>query len=319
MKRMTVATVNAVSDAARKRNRNQRHDGAHTMKLVIDDSIEQARTTLVWIKQHGDSKPCLELSFESGILKLIHAPILHLFVITHESVRFEVSGALDPSNLRAGLVPGADLRRSIDEVRCAALIDRAVLTACRNFTATLDTMYSRSSLSLSGPALTPYDFWTYGIEPDGTGEFSGRLLAFPTDAHVQAAKKQNRSLVEYRLEDLLRVGRTPLTAQICAAEDDQGYQFMREKWISTAITSLVEKVDQSIRTSIQRNTFPDESFQSCIFLADRLYVIKLDMVHGVSVDATTAGMEELNQVRREVSERGGAQIKYALNRLRARV
>jgi hypothetical protein len=144
------------------------------------------------------------------------------------------------------------------------------------------------------------------------------LLAFPTAGHVEAFKQQNASLREYRLEDLLRIGRTPVTAQICAVESDQGYQFMREEWINTVIMSLVAKVDQSIEKSIQRNTFPDASYQSCIVLVDRLYVIKLDLIRGVSIESSTAYIKNSDQVRREVSERGGARLKYALNRLRAR-
>jgi hypothetical protein len=287
-------------------------------KLSIDNSIQDAQANLVWFEQLGKPalKPCLELSFETGILKLTYEQILNPFEITHESVRFEVSEELTPSNLRAGLAVGGDLRLLIDEVRCAALIDCDLLTACRTFCTKLDTMYSRGLLALSGPALTPYDSWTYGIEFNG---FCSSFLAFPTPGHVEQFKKEHQSLIEYRLEDFLSIGQSPVSAQICAAVDDHGYQFMREQWISTAINSLDGMVDRSITKSIQQNTFPDYTFQSAIFLADRLYVIQLDVSHGLRIDSASASAKELDRVRREVSERGEAQFNFALKRLRARL
>ena len=289
------------------------------MKLIIDNSIQNAQTCFVWFERTGEPslKPCLRLSFEAGILTLTHETILNTFEVSPESVRFKISDALDPRNLRAGLALGGDLRPLIDEVRCAALSDRDLLTACRNVSAKLDTMYSCGLLSLSGPALTPYDSWTYANEFEGSPVTS--LLAFPTAAHFEAFKTKNQSLTEYRLEDLLRIGQTPVNAQICAAENDQGYQFMREWWISTVIYSLVGKVNRSIKKSARLNIFPDHTFESAIFFADRLYVIQLDVSCGMRVYSASAGKEELDRVRKEVSERGDAQLTSALKSLRARV
>lgn len=288
------------------------------MKLTIDPSIKHARSPIRWVERPCGYKPCLELSLDSAILRLVDARITTPFVVTSETVSFEILGQLDSSKLRADLVDGADLKNMIDEVRCGALIDRGVLTSCRRLSDALEALYSYGPFALCGSALTPYDSWIYAIDPDGRGDHTGTLLAFPTIGLVSEAKRQNPRLATYGLDELLETDRTPITAQIGLAMTDADYQFTRGEWISAVVQSLVAQVDQSIDRSTRRGLFPEDSFRNYIFLAGHLYSIKLDLITGIDVQSVTAGREDLDNFREEVTKRG-VLLERALEKLCAQV
>ncbi len=112
--------------------------------LIIHHSIEDAEPA-DFSPIYGDDDdsteiPCFDFFFESGVLELVHVPMPDSFVIMPDFVRFDARGPLDPNALRERLAVGGVLRNAIVEVRCAALIDRALLAACRAFSAELESL-----------------------------------------------------------------------------------------------------------------------------------------------------------------------------------
>jgi hypothetical protein len=74
-------------------------------------------------------------------------PIVEPFVVMPEYVRFDARGPLAPDVLRRDLAVGGALRKLIVELRCAALIDRGLLTACQAFSSKLESLVEGGSPS----------------------------------------------------------------------------------------------------------------------------------------------------------------------------
>jgi hypothetical protein len=112
--------------------------------LIIHNSIEDAqRDDFVPIYADDDEFsviPCLDFFVESGVLELVHVPMVEHYVIFPEHVRFDVRGLFDPDILRRDLAVGGVLGKLLVELRRAALIDHGLLAACEACSTRLESL-----------------------------------------------------------------------------------------------------------------------------------------------------------------------------------
>lgn len=83
--------------------------------------------------------PCIDIFFQSGIVELVHVPIVEPFLITPDYARFEAR-QLNPDRLREGLTIGGALKPAIVAVRDSALNDGGLIAACTTLSAQLEIL-----------------------------------------------------------------------------------------------------------------------------------------------------------------------------------
>jgi hypothetical protein len=118
--------------------------------LNIHCSIEDAEWP-DFVALYGDDDasseiPCLDFYFISGLLELVHVPMVEAYVIFPEHARFDMRGPFDPDILRRDLAVGGAVRNLLVELRRAALIDRGLLAACEACSTRLDILIKNGEL-----------------------------------------------------------------------------------------------------------------------------------------------------------------------------
>jgi len=116
--------------------------------LSLDVTIFQAVSIDFWPiqKNDGEAYPaCFDLHFQSGLLALTHAAMSDWVLVTPTLIRIAVPGLVNIDQFHEGLVLGGALRNVFVELRCAAIIDRGILTACAEVKKELHTLFEQPS------------------------------------------------------------------------------------------------------------------------------------------------------------------------------
>jgi hypothetical protein len=284
-------------------------------RLILDDTVVQASLPHFWpIQQMGQSAvpACLDLSFESGLLRLAHTPMQDWFVVTAAVARIAVPGLVNMDRFHTALAHGGALRNALIKLRIAAIIDRGVFAACADVKHELQLLSEQpgvdeESCEAEDPVLKPYARWRYAVAHKGE---AGRpqVLAFPP-SHIHRAKARDPDLVIKTLTELLADGLSPAIAKIGVREGDAGYVLARRDWIAIAVDSLVASIEEDVN---RWPILPGEPFQVCILIDDDLYFIGLDTFDGVTVASATASAQALERVSLNVNEVGGARLAQGL-------
>lgn len=292
--------------------------------LILDRTIVYAGPIDFWpIQQKGDhSYPaCFDLHFESGLLALTHAAMSDWVLVTPTLIRIAVPGLVNMDQFHEGLALGGTLRNALVELRCAAIIDRGILTACGEVKDQLQSLSEEPDSScgveeedneFDDPVLKPYDRWFYGVDRNANdADTRPQVLGFPA-LHVNSARERDPNLVIYSLDDLLEEGLYPITAKIGVPRDDANYAAARRDWIEIAIESLLANIQEAIT---RWPVLPGEPFQTTVLIDDDIYFITLDTVDGVTVASPTASKRALEQFSLEVSEAGRTHLAQGLEML----
>ena len=114
--------------------------------LILDSSILQAEARDFWPTQEkgrGALPACFDLAFGSGHLKLTHAAMPDWVLVTPELIRIAVPEIVNMQVFRGAMAIGGALRTAFVDLRCAAIVDRGILTACGEVKAELQSLTSR--------------------------------------------------------------------------------------------------------------------------------------------------------------------------------
>ena len=101
--------------------------------LILDSSILEAEARdFLPLQEKGRSAltPCFDFSFGTGHLKLTYATMSDWVLVTPERIRLAVPSIVNMERFRKGMAVGGALRNALVDLRCAAIIDRGILTAC---------------------------------------------------------------------------------------------------------------------------------------------------------------------------------------------
>lgn len=117
--------------------------------LILDRTIRQARPLDFWPLQAKGQvalPACVDLFFGSGLLRLKHVSMQDWFLLTPELIRIAAPTVVNIEHLHKGLAIGGVLRNALVELRCAAIIDRGIMTACLDVKNELQNLNSRRSV-----------------------------------------------------------------------------------------------------------------------------------------------------------------------------
>lgn len=297
-------------------------------ELILDHTILRAAPIDLWpIQQKGhDAIPAsFDLLFESGLLQLGHTPVRDWALLTPQSVRIVVPTIIDIGELHKSLAAGGALRDAFVKLRCAAILDRGILTACSQVQSELGNLCKemrkrwayQAASDFEDPTLKPYDRWLYVVEKcDGaTDTHNSRVLALPI-SHASRIKKSNPGVVIYSLNDLTEDALNPAMAELGVTSDDTDYEAARSEWIEIAIDSLVANIQEAV-TGLR--ILPGEPFQNVVRIDDALLFITLDTIGGVTVTALNASQQVLERFTMEVYRLGGSRLARGLATLRRAV
>lgn len=113
--------------------------------LTIDSSIlEAAARDFLPLQEKGDSAltPCLDLWFGTGSLNLAYAEMPDRVLVTPERILIAIPWVVNMERFRKGMAVGGALRNALVDLRCAAIIDGGILTACGAVNAELQDLSS---------------------------------------------------------------------------------------------------------------------------------------------------------------------------------
>lgn len=297
--------------------------------LILDRTIVYAGPIDFWPIQEkgGHSYPaCFDLHFESGLLALTHAAMSDWVLVTPTLIRIAVPGLVNMDQFHEGLALGGALRNALVELRCAAIIDRGILTACGEVKDQLQSLSDEPDSScgveeedneFDDPVLKPYDRWFYGVDRNASDADTSRpqVLGFPA-LHVDSATEHDPNLVIYSLDDLLEEGLNPITANIGVPRDDANYAAARRDWIEIAIESLLASIHEAVT---RWPVLPGEPFQTTVRIDSDMFFITLDTIDGVNVASPTASKQALAQFALEVHKVGHSHLANGLQTLRRAV
>lgn len=291
--------------------------------LILDRTITHAEALDFWPTQEKGRRAipaCVDLSFESGILKLTHAAMQDWVLVTPGHILIALPGAVSMTHFHKALAVGGALRNAFVELRCAAIADRGILTACSEVKNELRNLSEepnhrgvareKGGSGIGDPVFEPYSLWFYAIDRNGRRTEDGKpqVLAFPLP-YVSRAREVAPSLAIYELDDLLEMGLSPVTAKIGVPKDHAGYEVARREWIELAIKSLVADIEEAVKGW---PVIPGEPFQTITLVDDHLFFITLDTIDGVSVASSIASKDELIRFSRDVNEIGRAHLAHGL-------
>ncbi len=113
--------------------------------LIPDHSIIHARPLDFWpIQEEGRAAipACFELLYGSGQLRLTHTEMEDCVLVTPDLIRIAVLCVVNMERFRKGMAVGGALRNALVDLRCAAIVDRGILTACSEVNAALQGLSS---------------------------------------------------------------------------------------------------------------------------------------------------------------------------------
>lgn len=281
--------------------------------LIPDQTIVQARLLDFWpiqAKGRAALPPCLDLLYGSGHLRLTYAQMEDWVLVTPELIRIAVPEIANMDLFRNRMGVGGALRKALVDLRCAAIADRGILTACGEVKKTLQSLAEQPDgrgadpvdNEFDDPVMQPYDRWWYGVERNGneTSIDKPQVLAFPI-THVNRARERNPNLVIDELYDLLADGLSPVMARIGVPKHSADYAAVRAEWIEIAIESLVANIEEAVKGW---PVLPGEPFQQVVRVDDDMFFIGLDTIDGVTVASATASRQALKEFSLEVHRVG---------------
>jgi len=295
--------------------------------LIPDHSIIHARSLDFWpIQEKGRAAipACFELLYGSGHLRLTYAEMQDWVFVTPELIRIAVPEVANMDLFRKAIAAGGVLRKTLVDLRCAALADRGVLTACGEVRHELQSLVEPPNSTadhedndFDDPVMQPYDRWWYAIEQCGSEVASNKpeVLAIPI-THVNRAREGNPNLEIKELHDLLADGLTPVLAKIGVPKDSADYAAARSEWIEIAIESLVASIKEAVKGW---PVLPGEPFQNVVRIDDDMFFITLDTVDDVTVASATASKKAVEEVTLEVYRVGHSLLVHGLATLRRAV
>jgi len=295
--------------------------------LILDCTIVHAGPIDFWPIQEKGRRAvpaCFDLLFGSGHLRLTHAAMQDWVFVTPELIRIAVPQVVNMDLFRKGMAIGGALRAALADLRCAAIVDRGILTACGEVKHELQSLSEepsnrgadREEIDFDDPVLQPYGRWFYGIERNGD-ETDGkpRVLGLPIP-RINQARQRNPNLAIYTADDLLEDGLNPVTAEIGIPRRDADYTAARSEWIEIAIESLVANIQEAVKGW---PILPGEPFQNLVLIDGDIYFITLDTIDGVTVTSPTASQQGLEQFTLDIHRVGHSHFAHGLATLRRAV
>jgi hypothetical protein len=296
--------------------------------LIPDHSIIHARPLDFWpVQEKGRAAvpACFDLLYGSGHLRLTYAEMQDWVFVTPELIRIAVPEVVNMDLFRKGMAAGGSLRKALVDLRCAAIADRGILTACGAARHELQSLaelprsggVAEEANELDDPVMQPYDRWWYAIERYSNESALGelRVLAVPI-AHVNRARDRNPNLAIDELYHLLTDGLSPVMAKIGVPTDSPDYAAVRSEWIEIAIESLVANIEEAVKGW---PVLPGEPFQNVVVIDGNMFFITLDTIDGVTVASSTASKQALERFTREVHRVGHFHLAQGLATLRRAV
>lgn len=288
--------------------------------LTPDQTIVQARPLDFWpIQEKGQAAlpACLDLLYGSGHLRLTYAQMEDWVLVTPELIRIAVPEVVNTDLFRSGMAAGGALRKALVDLRCAAISDRGILTACGEVTKELQRLCEQPDCrgadhvdyAFDDPVMQPYDRWWYGIERNGPDTIEGRpqVLAFPI-AHVSRARERNPNLAIGELSDL-PAGLSPVMAKIGVPRHSADYAAVRAEWIEIAVGSLAANIEEAVKGW---PVLPGEPFQNVVLIDHDMFFITLDTIDGVTVASPTASKQALEEFTVELHRVGHVHMAQGL-------
>lgn len=293
--------------------------------LIPDQTIVQARLLDFWpiqAKGRAALPPCLDLLYGSGHLRLTYAQMEDWVLVTSELIRIAVPEIANMDLFRNGMGVGGALRKALVDLRCAAIADRGILTACGEVKLELQSLCAqpdgsggdRDDNDCDDPVMQPYNRWRYTIErsdPDTTAN-KPQVLAFPI-RHAFRVWEGNPMLAIHELRDLLAEGISPVMARIGVPKHSADYAAVRAEWIKIAIESLLANIEEAVKGW---PVLPGEPFQQVVWVDDDMFFITMDTIDAVTVASATASRQALEEFTLEVHSVGHVHLARGLAMLR---
>lgn len=296
--------------------------------LIPDHTIIHARSLDFWpIQEKGRAAmpACFDLLYGSGRLRLTYAEMQDWVFVTPELIRIAVPGVVNMDLFSKGMAVGGGLRKAMVDLRCAAIADRGILTACGAVRHELQSLaeppksggVDEGTNEFDDPVMQPYDRWWYAIEQDGNESAARelRVLAIPI-AHVNRTRECNPNLEINELHHLLADGVSPVMAKIGVPKDSADYAAVRSEWIKIAIESLAASIKEAVKGW---PVLPGEPFQNVVRIDDDMFFITLDTVDDVTVASATASKKAVEEFTMEVYRVGHSLLAQGLATLRRAV
>lgn len=295
--------------------------------LIPDHCIMHARLLDFWpIQQKGRAAipACIELLYGSGHLRLTYAEMQDSVFVTSDLIRIAVPEVADMDRFRKAIATGGVLRKTLVDLRYAALAGRGILTACGEVRHVLQRLVEpvnshadQEDNDFDDPVMQPYGRWWYAIKKCGNEAAFNKpeVLAIPV-THVNRAREGNPDLEIKELRDLLADSLNPMLAKIGVPKENVDYAGARSEWIETALESLVASVKEAVKGW---PVLPGEPFQNVVRIDDVMFFITLDTIDGVTVASATASKKAVEEFTIEVYRVGYSLLARGLSTLRRSV
>jgi hypothetical protein len=293
--------------------------------LILDHKIIHAGPLDFWPiqeKGRGAVPACFDLLYGSGHLRLTHATMQDWVFVTPELIRITLPEVVNMTLFRKGMAIGGALRAALVDLRCAAIVDRGILSACGEVRHELQSLaepptspgVDQEANEFDDPVMKPYDRWWYGIERNGNEAAPGdpQVVAIPI-AHVNRARERNPNLAINELYHLMADGLSPVMAKIGVPRQSADYAAVRSEWIEIAIESLLANIEDAVKGW---PVLPGEPFQNVVVIDGNMFFITLDTIDGLTVVSPTASKQAVEQFTREVHRVAHSRLARGLATLR---